>query len=92
MEVNDMRHKYVSPCQLSRCVQSRIDEVDLKLAFDKLPADERSEGDQSGEQVRFINRGEARTLAPMMDRGTRLRGRVLRKFNPYRILIEVTEE
>jgi hypothetical protein len=35
-----MRYKCVSPCRLAYCVQSRIDEVDLKLAFRKLPEEE----------------------------------------------------
>ena len=37
-----MRRKYVSPCQLRYCMQSRIDDVDLKLAFRKLPVEELS--------------------------------------------------
>ena len=47
---------------------------------------------RSGDQVGFISREEARMLAPIMDRGARLRGRVLRKVNPYRIRIEVAED
>ena len=47
---------------------------------------------QHGKQVGFISRDEAKALAPIMDRDTRVYGVVLSRVNHYRILIEVLEE